>query len=126
MTFLSPSPLRACLAALTVLAAPSVFAAELLMVAQPGCHYCEQWDAEIGPIYPKTEAGEAVPLRREMIRDLPADVAFASPPIFTPTFVLVEDGAEVGRIEGYSGEEFFWFRLERMFAEAGVVVPEAE
>ena len=27
---------------------------------------------------------------------------------YTPTFVLAEDGKEVGRIEGYPGDEFFW------------------
>ncbi len=28
--------------------------------------------------------------------------------LFTPTFVLVENGVELARIEGYPGEDFFW------------------
>ncbi|MEL7463330.1 MAG: hypothetical protein AAFN79_04650 [Pseudomonadota bacterium] len=86
-------------------------AAELVMVEQAGCHWCAQWNAEIGHIHPKTEEGRRAPLRRVDLRDLPDDIVFASPPVFTPTFVLVEDGAELGRIEGYAGDEFFWFLL---------------
>lgn len=86
-------------------------AAELVMVEQRGCAWCERWDAEIGPIYPKTEEGARAPLRRVQIRALPDDIAFASRPVFTPTFVLVADGRELGRIEGYAGDEFFWFIL---------------
>jgi len=88
--------------------------AELLMVEQHGCHWCERWNAEIGPIYPKTEEAQRAPLRRVMIRDLPEDVAFTSPPVFTPTFVLIDEGRELGRIEGYAGDEFFWFVLGQL------------
>ena len=38
----------------------------------------------------------------------PADLAEIRGIIYTPTFVLVDDGEEVGRITGYAGEEFFW------------------
>lgn len=49
------------LAALTALPALAV---ELVMVEQPGCIYCERWDEEIAPAYPKTAEGEFAPLRR--------------------------------------------------------------
>ena len=32
--------------------------------------------------------------------------------IFTPTFVLMENNKELGRLEGYSSEDFFWELLE--------------
>jgi hypothetical protein len=28
--------------------------------------------------------------------------------IYTPTFIILSNGAEVARIEGYPGEDFFW------------------
>ncbi len=87
----------------------SAFAAELVMVEQSGCHWCARWNEEISHIYPKTDEGRRAPLRRVDLRDLPGDIEFTSPPVFTPTFVLVEDGKELGRIEGYAGDEFFWF-----------------
>ena len=102
-------------ALLCLLALPGMSrAAELLIVERHGCHWCERWNAEIGPIYPKTEEGARAPLRRAQINDLPADVEFVSQPVFTPTFVLVDEGRELGRIEGYAGDEFFWFLLTRL------------
>jgi thioredoxin-related protein len=91
-----------------------IMAAELVMVEQTGCHYCAKWDAEIAHIYPKTEEGKRAPLARVNLRDLPEDLAFVSPPVFTPTFVLMEQGQELGRIEGYAGDEFFWFLLGKL------------
>lgn len=99
------------------LAALPALAAELIMVEQDGCIYCAKWDKEIAHIYPKTAEGQAAPLRRVDLRDLPADITFTSRPVFTPTFVLVEDGQEVGRMEGYAGDEFFWFLLKRLLDE---------
>jgi hypothetical protein len=52
-------------------------------------------------------------------------VDLARPISFTPTFVLVEDGRELARIEGYPGEDFFWGLLGMLleehtdFAESG-------
>ncbi|MEM8752918.1 MAG: hypothetical protein AAGF90_08085 [Pseudomonadota bacterium] len=93
---------------------PAAAAAELVMVEQDGCHWCARWDEEIAHIFPKTDEGRRAPLRRVDLRDPPDDVAFASPPVFTPTFVLVENGEELGRIEGYAGEDFFWFLLKKL------------
>ena len=44
---------------------------------------------------------------------------------FTPTFILVQDGVEVGRIEGYPGEDFFWGLLGKMFDRANIPFDEA-
>ena len=94
-------------------------AVELIMVEQPGCAYCAAWDDKIAPIYPKTQAGQFAPLRRVQIDDgAPQGVTYARPARFTPTFILINDaGVEVGRIEGYPGEDFFWGLLEMMLAE---------
>ena len=101
------------LAAMMLGSATSV-AAELVMVEEDGCHWCARWDEEIGVVYAKTEEGRRAPLRRVDIRALPRDLAFATRPQFTPTFVLFDEGAEVGRIEGHPGEDFFWPLLARL------------
>ncbi len=93
----------------------------LVMVEEQGCVWCERWLAEIGPIYPKTSEGKVAPLRRVDLADpLPEDIKFSGSLRFTPTFVLVIDGVEVNRIEGYPGEDFFWGLLDRMLMEAKV------
>ncbi|MEZ5674535.1 hypothetical protein SAMN06265173_1435 [Thalassovita litoralis] len=90
-------------------------AAELIMVERKGCHYCVEWKTKLGPIYPNTPEGQFAPLRMVDIQDAPpADVTFAKKVIYTPTFILVEDGQEIGRIEGYPGEDFFWGLLNMM------------
>ena len=81
------------------------------MYRRDGCPWCAKWDREIGPIYPKTEFSRRAPLRTVNLdhdKDLPV---VHGPIIYTPTFVLVEGGKEIGRIEGYPGDEFFWVRL---------------
>ncbi|EPX77040.1 thioredoxin domain-containing protein [Litoreibacter arenae] len=94
-----------------------VQAAELVMVEQDGCHWCAQWNEEISATYPKTEEGQRAPLRRVDLRDLPDDITFKSKPVFTPTFVLVDEGQELARMEGYAGDQFFWFLLGKMLDE---------
>ena len=79
-----------------------------------------RWNAEIGPIYPKTPEAALAPLRRIDLRDpVPDDLTLARPVVFTPTFVLIAAGTEVNRIEGYPGPDFFWGLLDSMFADAG-------
>ena len=88
---------------------------QLMMVEQDGCPWCERWKAQIGPIYPKTAEGRIAPLTKVMIHDpLEKGITLASPPVYTPTFILLNDGMEVGRIEGYQSEEFFWWFMETM------------
>ncbi|WP_455372540.1 transcriptional regulator [Limibacillus halophilus] len=96
-------------------ALPARAGMELVMVEEAGCSWCRLWHEEIGPIYPKTSESEAAPLRLVDIHsDWPADLPKVKPVHFTPTFILVKDGEEVGRILGYPGEDFFWALLAEM------------
>lgn len=110
-----PRP-AALLAALVLLSLASpAQAAELLMFREEGCPYCEQWDREIGDIYPRTSEAERAPLRRvDLHAPPPGDVSLDGEIRYTPTFVLVEDGEEVDRIIGYRSEEAFWGLLGEM------------
>lgn len=92
-----------------ILAALPAATAELVMVEEEGCPWCRRWNEEIGGIYAKTEEGQAAPLRRiDIEKPVPPDLTLDMPASYTPTFILVEDGREIGRIEGYPGEDFFW------------------
>lgn len=85
--------------------------------------WCAQWNAEIAPIYPKTAEGQTAPLKRyDIHRDATPDVEFARRVHYTPTFILVDAGKEVGRIEGYPGEDFFWGLLSMAFDKANITV----
>jgi hypothetical protein len=110
--------IRALCALLILLVAASVAeAAELVMFRRDGCPWCAMWDREIGPIYGKTDIGRRVPLRMvDLPRERTAGIRTRGPILYTPTFVLVANGEELGRIEGYPGDAFFWGLLERLVA----------
>lgn len=97
-------------------------AAELIMIEQRACPYCERWHADIGSIYPKTREGKRAPLRIVDIHEhIPDDVAKLAPGRFTPTFILVDKGVEIGRLRGYPGEELFWWHISALMAKLGDV-----
>lgn len=101
--------------ALAVLASPGQADLRLIMVEQPGCVYCLAWDAEVSAIYPLSDEGKTAPLTRiQLHAPVPDGMTFARPAAFTPTFVLLNEGVEVGRIEGYPGQDFFWGLLGQM------------
>lgn len=105
-------------AALSFAAATSALAVELVMVDQQGCHYCEAWLEEIGPAYPKTAEGKFAPLiRRDISAGAPEGSAYKRLVNFTPTFILLDDGHELARIEGYPGQDFFWPILTKLLTE---------
>jgi hypothetical protein len=114
----------------TLLALPVVFVfsvsaafaeVTLVMAEEPGCMWCARWNSEIAPIYPKTSEGQAAPLRRINIQDpVPEDITLARRVNFTPTFVLLVDGVEQNRIEGYPAEDFFWGLLGQMLEREGI------
>lgn len=108
--------------ALLILGTGALMAETTLMMAEePGCIYCARWNAQIAPIYPKTGEGAAAPLRRvDITAPLPDDITLARRINFTPTFVLLVDGAEVSRLEGYPGEDFFWGLLGEMLKREGI------
>ena len=103
---------------LQVVSAP---AAELVMFERAGCVWCSRLNAEIAPIYPNTDASRSAPLRRiDVDRPLPTDLVGIDAGPFTPTFVVVDKGREVGRIRGYPGDAFFFGLLDRILLNTGL------
>ncbi|WP_244176690.1 hypothetical protein [Thioclava sediminum] len=93
----------------------------LLMVEQVGCIYCRMWNNDLAPIYPKTPEGKTAPLQRvDLHKPFPEDITITGgKPLFTPTFILLQDGVEVARIEGYASEDFFWGLLDQALKKNG-------
>ena len=111
--------------AITLLVSPVSSRAEmtLLMAEEDGCIWCARWDSEISQISPKTPEGNAAPVQRVDIHAaLPDGISLTKPLYYTPTFVLLDNGNEVGRIEGYPGEDFFWGMLGVLLRDAGIPI----
>ncbi len=92
--------------------------AALIMVDDPACHYCRRWHKEVGSGYPRTAEGRAAPLKR-VNRDAKILANFA-PVIYTPTFILAQNGRELGRITGYPGQFYFWEELSQLMSSSGI------
>lgn len=119
--------LRAILWAAAAALSPGVAAAsELVMFERDGCVWCARWNREIAPVYDRTEEAKVLPLRRiNMDRDKEPGVLLASPVRFTPTFLIVDDGHEIGRITGYMNDESFWGLLGKYAARLTNPQPKA-
>jgi hypothetical protein len=98
---------------------PPAFAGEtvLVMVDDRGCVYCAKWDRDVSAGYQASEEGRFAPLQRR-VKGHP-DLTGISGLAYTPTFVLLARGQEVGRIIGYGGEDHFWGELGRLMLRAG-------
>ena len=108
------------LAALALMTLPAAAdPLRLLMVEKDGCIYCQAWDRNIGPGYAASDAGRAAPLMRVDIHGpYPDGLALARRPFVTPTFILLDGGSEVGRLEGHMTAAQFWPALNALLDQA--------
>ena len=113
----------ACAVSILSLFATASQAAELVMIEEPGCPWCIKWEKDLGAIYPKTPEGKFAPMRKVQLHDVRSSDAdtlgfsLVQPVVYTPTFLLIDNGAEVARLQGYPGEDFFWGLLEKMLID---------
>ena len=114
-------------AMIVTLAGAGARATELIVFEQAACPWCLAFDKEVGVTYNKTEEGRRAPLRRvDIFGPLPADLSFVQVERFTPVFVLVDNGREIGRIRGYGGRESFWMQLYKLMQKLEPSRPEGE
>ena len=102
--------------AASLLSSPSR-AAELVMFERGGCVWCQRWNRDVGPVYDKAVEAKRLPLRRiDLDRQRADGIKLSEPVRYTPTFVVVENGREVGRITGYINDDSFWGLLGALAA----------
>ena len=110
--------LKAAFAAMIVLCAmPASQAAELVMVEMRACSYCAKFRNDVAPSYNSTAAGQVAPLRSvSPLKKWPADLAGVRRAPYTPVFILVDEGREIGRFAGYTDPDAFWAKLNPLLA----------
>ena len=89
----------------------------LVMVEEHGCPYCRAWMRDVGEFYHKTSEGKFAPLMRMDMDG--ARKKFNLNVNFTPTFVILKNGKEAGRLIGYIDDSFFWPKLDTILAKIG-------
>ena len=110
------------LLAISIIGAGSVKAddsrGQLVMITSSHCPWCEAFEDDVGKGYDRTEEALIYPLRRhDFYKAMPDDLVHLTPATMTPTFIVVRDGLEVGRIIGYPGAELFWWRFSEFTAQ---------
>ena len=84
----------------------------MIMITDDSCPYCQAWEREVGNIYPKTDFAKEFELIRISLYTSLNDFADNVEPAFgTPTFIFIRDRVEIGRIEGFSDPEMFWWLI---------------
>ena len=114
------SLIKAFALALTFAASLQTAAADsrLIMVTSDYCPSCQAWELDVGKVYDKSPYATTLPLTRvEIGSKMPGDVTFQKPVVGTPTFLIIHNGQEIGRQNGYIDEEMFWWWLSEYTAK---------
>lgn len=105
---------------LVLLPAAVALSAELVFVEIRSCVHCIRFNKQMAGPYQASETGQKVPLRRvDLMQRWPADLKAVDRPPYTPVFILVEDGKELGRFNGYVNARQFNRELKRLMDKTG-------
>ncbi len=92
---------------------------ELIVMEAPECIYCGLFRRDVLPSYEASERGKDLPIRFVDINDEAANRLVLVAPVDTvPTFLVVKDNKEIGRIPGYMGPEFFFHSINYLLSSA--------
>jgi hypothetical protein len=90
----------------------------LIMVTSDYCPSCQAWELDVGKVYDKSPYATTLPLTRvEIGSKMPGGVTFQKPVVGTPTFLIIHNGQEIGRQNGYIDAEMFWWWLSEYTAK---------
>ena len=104
-----------------ILFAFPVYALELLMAHNPGCHICEKFIKEVAVDYNDSEIAKKLPLIIISVYEQPEWFKEAyrenriKPIRGTPTFIICNGRKELSRLTGYISKEWFYTNLDSMF-----------
>lgn len=90
---------------------------QLVVLEADGCIYCNVFRRQLLPAYEASLHGKKAPIRFIDIND-PAlgELGLTQPVGLVPTFVVLENNEEIGRIPGLVGRHDFFRALDYIFA----------
>lgn len=88
---------------------------QLVVLEVEGCIYCDVFRQRLLPAYNASKQGKRAPVRFVDIND-PAlgDLGLTQPVGMVPTFIMMENNQEIGRIPGLMGREDFFRAVDFM------------
>ena len=92
---------------------------KLVVIEADGCIFCEIFRSDVLPAYEASEQGKSMPVQFVDINDMDTThLEFKGAVDIVPTFIVVKDRREVGRISGYVGPENFFHSINYLLASA--------
>lgn len=99
---------------------PAGPAMELVVMEAPGCTYCTLFRRDVLPSYAASGRAKDVPIRFVDVNDESAGALGLDAPIdIVPTFVILRNNHEIGRIPGYMGPEYFFHTINHLISSSG-------
>ena len=90
---------------------------ELVVMEAPGCTYCGIFRRDVLPAYEASERAKDVPIRFLDVNDVSSTKMDLETPVdIVPTFVILKDNKEIGRIPGYVGPETFFHTINYLLS----------
>jgi thioredoxin-related protein len=82
---------------------------EMVVLEVSGCIYCNVFRRQLLPTYKASKKAKKIPIRFVDVNDpAVAEIGLTQPVGIVPTFVILENNQEIGRIPGYmSRRDFF-------------------
>lgn len=92
---------------------------QLVVMEAPGCIYCTIFRRDVLPAYEVSERGKEMPVRFLDVNDVEqSGIGLDAPIDILPTFVVIKDNHEVGRIPGYMGPENFFHSINYLLSSS--------
>lgn len=91
---------------------------EIIAFEAQGCTYCAHFRKDIARSYERSERSKRAPVRYLDVKaGEVANLKLAGAITLLPTAVILRDGIEIGRIDGYTGRENFYRVLDTLVPE---------
>ena len=92
---------------------------QLVVMESSDCTYCTIFRRDVLPSYEASEQAKDMPVRFVDVNDInKTQIELQSPIDNLPTFVIVKDNNEIGRIPGYIGPEDFFHSISYLLSSA--------
>lgn len=92
---------------------------EIVVIEASSCTYCQVFRRDVAPSYQASPRAQSVPLRYVDVGAPSVDkLALSSPLTVVPTVLILVDGREKGRIDGYAGPKIFFDLVREVLGPA--------
>ena len=88
---------------------------ELVVVETPTCAYCRSFRQNLLPAYAASSRAKDTPIRFLNYKEVAkSGISLLQPISIVPTVLVIDDGREIGRIPGLTGQDLFFKSIQHI------------